>query len=310
MPIRVPDHFLPIIKETCRRRKKRISILLQINLLFEWVETLFPAFYKSKCGEITEDYPSIPSNSLLANLTKIISREFNAIVLMIVGGAYDSAARTLRWMLETILKAFVAVDDKSILTRKSADKRQGMTFDEFIDFLEYTNFEVQKRKDKQLLNWLDDAELAKRVGRFRVIRGIDRLPNSINLRWLGDLENAGYKGADFIYFVYEQLSSYIHTNLRDFRLSTADAYPFVSYESKEFDKVYRLTILTSDIVIYLLILGIWMDIGYYSPETGAKFQEVIARELGTEELSHFVKELPSLKRLVIDKNRHFLRDHM
>jgi len=291
------------MKETCRRRRKRISILLHINILFEWLETLFPSLYKSKCGEAIEDYPSVPSNSLLANLVRIISREFNGVVLMVVGGAYDSAARTLRWMLETTLKAFVAIDDKSILTRSPADKGQAMTFDEFINFLEYTDLETKRRKNKQLLNWLDDAELVKRARRWKVIRGIDRLPNVINRRWLGGLENAGRKGTDLIYYAYEQLSGYIHTNLRDFRFSTPDTYPFVSYDSEEFDKVYRLAILTSDIVIYLLILGIWMDIGYYSEETGANFQEVIVRELETEKFSNFLKELPSLRRLVYGSSR-------
>ena len=299
MPVTVPQHFVHVMKETCRRRRKRVSILLHINILFEWAETLFPSVYKSKCGEVIEDHLVDPSNSLLANLTRIISREFNGVVFMIVGGAYDSAARTLRWILETVLKAFVAIDDKSILTRSPADKGQAMTFDEFIDFLEYTDLETKRRKNKQLLNWLDDTEFVKRARRWKIIRGIDRLPTKINLRWLGGLENAENKGADLIYYAYEQLSGYIHTNLRDFRLSSPDVCPFVSYEPEEFDKVYRLAILTSDIVIYLLILGMWMDIGHYCEGAGASFQEVIVRELGTEKLSYFLKELPSLKRLVM-----------
>jgi hypothetical protein len=307
MPTIVPDHFVNVIEETCRRRKKRIAVLLHINILFEWLETKFPVLYGSKCENVIEDAceSSIPINSLLANMTRIISREFNAVVLMIVGGAYDSAARTLRWMLETVLKAFVATDDKSVLTLNAADKGVGMTFDEFIDFLEYTNSRSRRRKDKSLINWMNNAEFAKGINKFKRIQGIDRLPGSIGLRWLAGLENGDHKQADLIYFVYEQLSSYIHTNLRDFRLSSAKVNPFVFYNRKEFDEIYRLTLLTSDIIIYLLILGIWMDIGFYSPETGSKFQQAVVRELGedAEEHSYFFRGLPSLRGLVFGRDR-------
>lgn len=307
MPTIVPDHFAHVMEETCRRRKKRIAILLHLNILFEWLETKFPSVYKSKCGEVIEDFCNshVPTNSLLANLTRIVSREFNAVVLMIVGGAYDSAARTLRWMLETVLKAFVATDDKSVLTRNAADKGVGMTFDEFIDFLEYTDSRTRRRKEKSLIDWMNNAEFAKRISKFKKIQGIDRLPDSIDIRWLAGLENGQHKQADLIYFAYERLSSYIHTNLRDFRLSSGDVHPFVFYSRREFDEVYRLILLTSDIISYLLILGIWMDIGFYSPEIGARFQEVVAKELGegAEEHSYFFKELPSLRGLVFDRDR-------
>ncbi len=61
-------------------------------------------------------------------------------------GAYDSAARTLRWMLETVVKAFVAIDDKSMLTGNETHKGQSMSYEEFMEFLEYTDFELKKTR--------------------------------------------------------------------------------------------------------------------------------------------------------------------
>jgi hypothetical protein len=311
MPTVVPNHFDHVMKETCRRRKKCITILLHLNVLFEWLETKLPSLYKSKCGEFIEDFgeSNFPTNSLLANLTRIISREFNAVILMTVGGAYDSAARTLRWMLETVLKAFVAIDDKSVLTGNAQDRGQAMTFDDFVDFLVYTDSRARRRKEKPLTNWINSDGVAGRTIKFRKIQGIDRLPDSINNTWLVGLGNGQHKHADLIYFAYEQLSSYIHTNLRDFRLSSLCLHPFVFYDRKEFDEVYRLILLTSDIISYLLILGIWMDIGFYSPETGAKFAEVIVKEMGegAEEHAYFFKELPSLRGLVSSNENDFTK---
>lgn len=305
MPTIVPDHFAHVMEETCRRRKKCVALLLHMNILFEWLETKFSSLYKGKCGEIIEDfYDHRPTNSLLANLTRIVSREFNAVVLMTVGGAYDSAVRSLRWILETVLKAFVATDDKSILTRNAMDKGLGMTFDEFIDFLEYTDSRNRRSKQKSLTNRMNSTKVVKHINRFKKIQGIDRLPDSIEPQWLAGLENGQHKQAELIYFAYEQLSSYIHTNLRDFRLSSADVHPFVFYSRKEFDEVYQLILLTGDIISYLLILGIWMDIGFYSPETRVKFQKAIVRELGEAPKNHFFffKELPSLRGLVFGKD--------
>jgi hypothetical protein len=301
MPTIVPDHFVHIMTETCRRRKKCIAILCYINTLFEWLETKYPKLYRSKCGEFIEDNnPHLPTNSLLANLCRIVSREFNGVILMLVGGAYYSAARTLRWILETVLKAFVAIDEKSVFTKNAADKGVSMSFDEFIEFLEYTDSMARRRKDKSLTCWMKNDDFSKHVNKFRRIHGIDRLPDSIDFRWLDGLEHAQRKHAELIYYAYEQLSSYIHTNLRDFRLISTDIHPFVYYEPKEFEKVYRLTLLTSDVVIYLLILGIWMDIGFYSPETGAKFEEVMVKELAESAEGHeyFFRALPSLRGLV------------
>jgi hypothetical protein len=293
------------MKETCRRQKKHVPVLLHINILLEWLETKIPSFYASKCGKDIEDHMGV-SSSIMANLTRMTSREFNAVVLNILGGAYDSAARTLRWMLETSLKAFVAIADKSILTGSKTDEGKAMTFDEFMDFLEWNDLETRKHKNSQLNSRSDDARLMKQAKRWKVIRGIDRLPDKVNSPWLCGLENAGCRYADIIYCAYEQLSSYVHTNLRDFRLSSLEPAPFVTYEPKEFKKVYKLAILTCDIVAYLFILGIWIDISYSSEETGAKFLEVLRRELGIKKLYFSLKELPSVKGLIINdsKQRH------
>jgi hypothetical protein len=298
MPTAVPAHFFHIIRETCRRQRKRVPVLLHTNILLEELGSLIPSVYVGKCGREIEDHMGT-SSSIMANLTVMTSREFNAVVLNILGGAYDSAARTLRWMLETSVKAFVAISDKSILTGSKGDEGKSMTFDEFTDFLEWNDLETSKHEKSCLSNKSDDSSLLKRAKRWKVIRGIDRLPDKVNLPWLCGLQNAGCKYADVIYCAYRQLSSYVHTNLRDFRLSSLESHPFVTYERKEFEKIYKLAVVTCDIVAYLFILGIWIDISYFSDETGIKFFEVLRKGLGTEKLSFFLKELPSVKRLII-----------
>ncbi len=314
MPTRLPDHFIHVFNYTSRAKtnQKRLALLQEISILYEWLETKIPHLYKSKCGKYIDDCLIEEGSSLPGKLTRIISREFNGVVLMITGGAYDSAARTLRWMLETTIKAFVAVDDKSILTGDATHKGASMTFEEFIEFLEFTD-SVSKdfSKNSKLTTWVKNKRVGKEKKRPTKLRGIGNLPNAIENRWLDGLEYGDHKKAELIYFTYSQLSSYTHTNLRDFRIES-EIIPFVYYEPKEFKKVFQLAVQTSDIVIYLLIMAIYTDVGFYSWEFGEQFQETIIKELseGMEEQENeenkcekekqlfFFQQLPSLRGLV------------
>ncbi|MCW3984264.1 MAG: hypothetical protein NWE96_09770 [Candidatus Bathyarchaeota archaeon] len=312
MPAVYPDHFLHIFNQTRRRKKKKITILANINLLFEWLETKYPNLFRAKTGEfIEENQTSFPTPTLFGNLSWIFSREFSAVLLMTLGGAYDSAARTLRWMLETAVKAFIAFDDKSILTRKEGDRGQAMTFYEFLDFLEYTDSTSKRRKDKPLTNWIQDTAYVKKINKYKRIRGIGNLPDAIALTWLDGLMHGEMRGADLIYGTYEQLSSYIHTNYRAFR-PACDLSPYVTFEAEEFEKIYQLSVQTADIVLYLLILGIWSDIGYYSPEMGEKFEEVVVKELtedsaNRKEQLDLFEALPSLRGLCFAPGRNYCK---
>ena len=178
-----------------------------------------------------------------------------------------------------------------------------MTLDEFLDFLRDADYMSRRRKDKALTDYIKDPVCSKKIKRFRKINGIDHLPDLIEVEWLDGLQHGEHKHAELIYATYAQLSSYIHTNLRDFRPGSS-INPYVTFEPEGFQKIYNLSLQTSDIIIYLLMLGIWTDICYYSPEMGEKFFVNTVREIteGLEEHQDsrdFLAVLPSLRSLVL-----------
>lgn len=218
------------------------------RLNFEWIKfgELKNATLASYGKKIPDVWSILHHLLLLSNLegvpplrqseyeTSVIYRENLLIVLEwqnfmadLLIGAYWGASRTLRWILESTLKAYVATVDRSILDNDPTHKGTEMTSDQFNKYLVYA-----------------DQNPYNVIG----IKGI--LKNLVKIHKITDTENSQ------IYDTYCALCKHVHFSTTSYqRIEDRNYDTVINLSNKDFSKAYNLMIRTIDPVLYFICDG-------------------------------------------------------
>jgi len=269
MKKKVPEYldfinsYADISKDSFRFKKNQIDRLHDCYFWFYIVEGNLPDLLVSRSGEIYEDFPHAESYSLVKNLVQIIVTDYNEIMLTLLTGAYGSTARTLRSTLETTLKIFAALVDKSILTGKISDKNKAMCGHEFRYRLDHYEFYNKMHGDEQkILDKWFEADTKFTLNQ-KAMSGISYILKRIDDGILGPIDfkekNSTKK---IIVYLYSQLSNYSHTGSWHFDYATDGSPNILKFKNDEFDEIFTQIMITTDIIASLVILSILFDLGF------------------------------------------------
>lgn len=230
---------------------------------FYMVEGHLPDLIASRSGEVYEEFPYAESYSLVRNLLQLIITDYNEIMLTLFTGAYGSTTRTLRSTLETTLKIFAALIDKSILTGKQDDKDKAMCGHEFRYRLSHFEF-YNRMKDNELKildSWFDSEK--KFDFNKKAMSGIHYILENLDEDVLDLIDfTEKIKTKEVIRYIYSQLSNYSHTGMWHFDYATIGSPDIIKFKNDEFDQVFTQIMITTDIIASLVVLAILFDLGF------------------------------------------------
>lgn len=250
---------------------------------------MYPSFYITRSGKEVEFF-GWPSSGLVENVICFTSYEFSAFTAELLSGAYDGAARTLRWIFETVVKTFAAVIDKSALTGKIVDRDKAIDLDSFIELIEESESRHKIVSAKK--SYCKTIREEMPVGIRSIVRRIRRK--------LVGLTYEKYKNYHVILQLYHELSKYAHTSTRTTlnRLITEDFSPYLYYDDQRFVEVHILALRTIDVALWLLLHSMAAELRFqnflqYSESLGRPIIETLTEK----RIRKIIEKLPSTYQL-------------
>lgn len=170
--------------------------------------------------EHIESHHEIYKRTQIMNYTgQLFIHEFEGLIINFLYGAYPSAARTMRWILEATLASTIATIDSSILDRRYGN---AMSVEQFQDWLVNHDSNPYNYKIKR-------KEICTKLGLGRKINHVEH--------------------------VYDQLSRFSHLSIRTFSRPYADPnfHTRLSVNQPFFNNVFSLTVKTIDLSLFCFI---------------------------------------------------------
>jgi len=215
-PISYVERFLknyPVTRlVTFKQNGTNLANLFNAQYMYIFFCDLFDA-------HIETDYEVYKKLQIMSFTGQSFIHEFEGLIVNFIYGAYSSAARTTRWILESTLASTIATIDSSIMNTN------------------YTN----SMSLQQFQNWLEKH---------------DSEPNNYVINKKLICEKLGLSNKfDHVKNIYAQLSKFSHLSTKTFSRPYADPnfHTRLSINQPLFNNVFSLTIQTIDLSLFCFI---------------------------------------------------------
>lgn len=270
-------------------RMKAIPYLL-------WVlSTLYPYDYISK-SKVVYNSPMPPlcgpqdPDGTVENALKIVEKQYFDVIYLLHCGVYRPIKTTLRHILEQTVLIVNSLTNKGDFTNNEDDRDKAMSYNQFKSRSKYAARTYKKIKEDKNN---DDNGWKLRQKNFNKIE-----------KYVRYIEFGDKKNIDALNYIYDELSVWAHGNLweeisyRDEHIHDLKQIPFYISNPNESDCIdsLKLILSTYQIILYLLLVASYIDIGYYNKTKAQNFFDRIKTEV---EYCPGVK-FPAIKKLLDD----------
>jgi len=278
----LPEFIAKRTKAIHKHRTNQIFVIKRVVLLLNHVMENLPMCYRTRSGCLVEEHPmqAHSEHDTSRIIAVLLITEFNELLVTLSSGSYSSALRTIRSMIEWLIRSIAAVSDRSIFCKSLQDqnRNRAVCFEGLKELLisNHLKKSSQKRfrRSTQNLefpasdNWLRYYYFLRDS---RVPNGVNEIPKKLNGRITANFELRNPKtqqienGSEALYSIYHTLSQSIHDDLETFgKMQYGGATDFLDLE--QFDKTYSVIVTGIDAVLYLYFILIDIDVHHSSKE--------------------------------------------
>lgn len=274
----IPKTFITNIEKSNNFTSIRKDAMKAIPYLLWIMSTLYPRNYISK-SKIIHNPPPIPLcgpqtlDGTVQNALKIVEKQYFDVICLLHCGAYRPIRTTLRHILEQTVLIVNSITNKKDFTGNDNDQDKAMSYNQFKSFLEYN--ERTHKKTKKDMN--DDNE-----GWVLYQKKFNRIEKYVHHVKYGDKKNI-----DALNHAYKQSSVWAHANLweeifdHDIHIHSLKQTPFYisNPNENEYNNSLVMILITYEMILYLLLVASYVDVGYYNKTRAQKFFVRIKTEM-------------------------------
>lgn len=280
------------------KKANELYRITRITLLVNWIlENVIPMFYITRSGCDVEEFPmqEHDEHDSARYIGALLIAEYNELIVNMYAGSYNSAIRCTRSVFEWLIKCVAAVSDASIISGVKSDRNKAYCFEGLNKAIDISkNKERFSRADKQeykkdmkmmqdiIENKLKDFPRTKlrlqRMASTRVRDGIGDIPRQLNEMITQNISvkvedgSTLCSGAIALYEVYDRLSQNVHMSQEElFGLRPGGISRF--FDEEGFDETYETIMLASDVILYLLIILIDLDVFYWDKSSKVEWRK-------------------------------------
>lgn len=192
-------------------------------------------------------------NQLLSSTVHLIINELFSLIFEIQVGAYNGAARTLRYILETSVNVCSFQLEKDRPTSKDLFEKYDSIFSNGTDNI----MKLQTLLLQQNI-WLQFKE------RLKTYEQVKRPTFKTTLSQLNFKEKSKFPTIfKTLTDLYDELCDYVHLSLEKIKILEKTKKPLMpDYDPEDFDKIYALTVNTMDIIQVLYLKAVSHFLGF------------------------------------------------
>lgn len=284
----VPKIFIANIEKTHNHTNDYEEIKSIFGLL-HMMSYLHPQTYVSKSKIINDsnsEYCKSPvANGTVENALRIFEKQYFDVICLLYCGTYRPIMVTLRQVLEQAACVTNSITNKEDLTDKYEDRGKAMSHMEFKNFL-YHSEKSYEKKQKDV------------SGRKKIRSGKYFFPKIE--KYIKYIEYEGMKKTVALNHIYGKLSREAHANLwyevddRNDDVHEPDqVQAYISNPNrKEYHRSLKIIIDVYKIVIYLLLVAAYINVGHYDKKTAKEF---------FDDMKYEIQQYPKIKFNAIEK---------
>ena len=271
----IPRFIQYRVDAVVKHHKSQICTVQKTVILVNQIMENLPACYTTRSGCEVEDHPLQEHSDHDASrlMGVLLVTELNEIVVNLCSGAHRSAVRTMRSLLEWMLRTVAAVSDRRIFTENSRDANRAVCFEGLRIAIQYGEARGKMNKEERRL----DAELLKTARRddkaahfldfvtsARISDGVGTIPKRLNDKIMYSINQnhktqGNMEGTNPLYCIYNQLSQHVHntiSKLDDMQYGGLTEF----HDSEYFNESCLMICRAVDVVLYLYFILLDIDI--------------------------------------------------
>lgn len=278
----VPEFIKRRSNALYHHREQNIFLIKRILIFLNYVIDNLPMVYVTRSGCYVEEhvFAEHSRHDTSRIVGSLLVTEFNELLINLVTGSYNSSLRTMRSMIEWLVRTLAATSDRSMLTYLPNDKNCAVCFAGLIEMMEAKDFHKNLQEENNYSN--DEMKTLKQlvtkneaisehvgyIARFlntKIPIGVGVLPKKLNDTIKKKIKVKDHEskeiiiGSDAIYAIYHLLSMPIHNTLEKiYEMNPGGESNFLDLD--KFDDTFKIILSASDLILSLYVILIDIDV--------------------------------------------------
>ena len=274
-----------------KHHKSQVIIVQKTVRLINYIIDDLPLCYRTRSGcvvkeHMLEEHSQRDTSRIMGVL---LVTEFNELVVNLCSGSHRSALRTVRSLLEWLVKAVAAVSDRRIFTKKSKDANKAVCFQGLSLAIrwEHARKKLTKEEKRQYRELIRTPQVTKYenvhcfvdfLSSATIPNGLGTIPKKLNYKIMSNIkqQNLTQEGPSLLYFIYDQLSKTTHNNL-----PKLDDIPYGGmtdfHDPEYFNESYSVIYNAMDIILCFYYVLVDIDV-FHRSEDRKLYREHVKKE--------------------------------
>ena len=271
----IPRFIQDRVSTVTKHHKNQVVTVRRTVRLINLIIDALPLCYATRSGCEVEEYPmqEHSEHDTARIMGALLVAELNELVVNLCSGSHNSALRTVRSLLEWLVKAAAAVSDLQIFVNRPEYANKAVCLRGLLLAARWykARRKYKEPKQRELLKMSQNISSAylTRVADFliraKIPDGVGKIPNSLNDKIMSNMKEQDPKtwkiteGSALLYTIYDQLSQSVHNE--PFKL---DDIPYGGltefHDQQRFDESYRVLYRAVDVILYLYLVLVDIDV--------------------------------------------------